>query len=278
MKTVVVTGASTGIGQACALRLDKIGWRVFATVRKPEDGDTLKRKASDRLTPVTMDVTDQASIAAAAKIVQEALGDKGLDGLVNNAGVAIAGPLEFLPIEALRNQLEVNVIGQIAVTQAFLPLLRKARGRIINIGSVSGRISVPLLGPYSASKFALDALTSALRMELQPWGIHVALIEPASIATPIWRKSLAEGDRMAGGMPQEAMTRYARIIEMQRERATDMDRSGLPPSHVVRVLIHALTSPKPRTRYTIGFTARVGALLQMLPDRIRERLILRQFN
>jgi len=255
-----------------------MGGQVFATVRKPEDGEALKRKASDWLMPVTMEVTDAASIEAAAKIVAEALGDRGLDGLVNNAGIAVAGPLEYLPVEVLRKQLEVNVIGQIAVTQAFLPLLRKSRGRIVNVGSVSGKISVPLLGPYSASKFALDALTSALRMELRPWGIKVALIEPAGIATPIWRKSLAEGNRLASGMPPVVMTRYGSIIENQLKRATDMDRNGLAPSQVVRAVVHALSSPKPRTRYAVGLTARIGALLRILPDPVRERVIMSQFR
>jgi NAD(P)-dependent dehydrogenase (short-subunit alcohol dehydrogenase family) len=278
MQTAVVTGASTGIGEACALKLDKMGWRVFATVRKPEDGETLKRKASDRLTPVTMEVTDPVSITAATKVVGEALGEAGLDGLVNNAGIAVAGPLEYLPVEALRKQLEINVIGQIAVTQAFLPLLRKARGRIVNIGSVSGRISVPLLGPYSASKFALDALTTALRMELQPWGIRVALIEPAAIATPIWRKSMAEGNRVANDIPMEALKLYGPIIEAQRKRAVSMDRNGLPPAQVARAVVHALTSPRPRTRYAVGLTARMGELLRHLPDSLRERLIMRQLR
>src|SRR5439155_3574156 len=147
-KSIVITGASTGIGRACALRLDRMGFRVFAGVRKTEDGEALKQQASERLTPVVIDVTDVASIARAAEMVAAEVGEAGLAGLVNDAGIAVAGPLEFIPIEELRKQLEVNVIGQIAVTQVFLPLLRKGHGRIVNMGSISGRLAVPLLGPY----------------------------------------------------------------------------------------------------------------------------------
>ncbi len=167
--------------------------------------------------PIFLDVTDEDSIASAAKVVEQAVGDTGLDGLVNNAGIAVAGRLEFLPIGELRRQLEVNVIGQIAVTQAFLPLLRKSRGRIVNVGSISSKIATPLLGPYSAFKFALDALTSALRMELKPSGIHVAIVNPATVATPIWRKSLDAGDRLAGSLPPETFERYGPIIPALRK-------------------------------------------------------------
>jgi NAD(P)-dependent dehydrogenase (short-subunit alcohol dehydrogenase family) len=278
MQSAVVTGASTGIGEGCALQLDRLGWRVFAGVRKPEDAEALKRKGSERLIPVMMEVTDGDSIKAAARIVEEALGEGGLDGLVNNAGVAVAGPLEYLPVEELRRQLEVNVVGQIAVTQAFLPLLRKARGRVVNIGSVSGRISVPLLGPYCASKFALEALTAALRMELRPCGIKVSLIEPAGIATPIWRKTLAAGNRLADDFPEEALEMYGPMIEAQRKRATESDQTGLPRASVVRCVVHALTSPSPKTRYVVGRTARLGELLRFLPERLRERLIMGQLR
>jgi NAD(P)-dependent dehydrogenase (short-subunit alcohol dehydrogenase family) len=278
MQSVVVTGSSTGIGEGCALRLDKMGWRVFAGVRRPEDGEALMRKASQRLTPIILDVTDGDSIAAAAGYVAEIVGEDGLDGLVNNAGIAVAGPLEFLPVDELRRQLEVNVVGQIAVTQAFLPLLRKAGGRIVNIGSVSSRISTPLLGPYSASKFAMDALTTALRMELQPWGIHIAIVDPSGIATPIWRKSLAAGDRLAERFPAEVFDMYGPLIEAQRKRAIESDRTGLPRREVARCVVHALTSPRPRTRYPVGSTARIVELLRLLPDRLRDRLIMSQLK
>ena len=225
-----------------------------------------------------MEVTDSELIKSAARIVEETVGEAGLDGLVNNAGIAVAGPLEYLPVEELRRQLEVNVVGQIAVTQALLPLLRKARGRVVNIGSVSGRISVPLLGPYCASKFALEALTSTLRMELRPWDIRVSLVEPAGIATPIWRKALSAGNSLADQFPQEVLAMYGPMIEAQRRRATASDQTGLPRARVVRCVVHALMSPKPRTRYVVGRTAQLGELLRLLPERLRERLIMGQLR
>lgn len=278
MRAIVVTGASSGIGEACALRLDELGFRVFAGVRKESDGEALRRKASERLIPMLLDVTEAASIASATRLVEDDAGEEGLAGLVNNAGIAIAGPLEFLPMEELRRQLEVNVVGQVAITQAFLPMLRKARGRIVNIGSVSGRVSVPLLGPYCASKFALEALTAALRMELRPWGIAVSIIEPAGIATPIWEKSLARGDKLAARIPTEAQERYGRLITAQRNRAIKASTHGIPVGEVVRPVVHALTSARPKARYTVGSTTRLGELLRLLPDRLRERIILRQLS
>src|SRR5574341_29762 len=178
---IVITGASTGIGEACALYLDELGYRVFAGVRRPSDGETLKAKASARLTPVVMDVTDVASIDRAVETVKQAVGSVGLAGLVNNAGIGVGGPLEVVPLADLRKQFEVNVIGQVAVTQAFLPLLRQGRGRIVNMGSIAGRVVMPFMGPYSASKFALEALTDAMRLEFQPWGIQVSIVEPGAI-------------------------------------------------------------------------------------------------
>jgi NAD(P)-dependent dehydrogenase (short-subunit alcohol dehydrogenase family) len=278
--TVLITGCSTGIGEECALRLNRMGWHVFAGVRREEDGAALRVRARNKslLTPVLLDVTDSASIYSAMQVLDSAVGDDGLDGLVNNAGIAIAAPLEFLPIEELRKQLEVNVIGQIAVTQAAIPLLRKAQGRIVNIGSVSGRISTPLLGPYSASKFALDALSDTLRMELQPWHIHVAYVQPGGIATPIWTKALADADRVGQQLPEGAQALYGPIIAHMLTVATQADRNGLPVSAVGKVVAHALTASKPKTRYPVGIIAFAAELLRILPDRLRNRLIMRQFK
>ena len=280
MPTVLITGCSTGIGEACALRLNSMGWHVFAGVRRGEDGAALRAKARNKslLTPVLLDVTDSASIYGAIRVLGSAMGDAGLDGLVNNAGIAIAAPLEFLPIEELRKQFEVNVIGQIAVTQAAIPLLRKARGRIINIGSVSGRISTPLLGPYSASKFALDALSDTLRMELHPWRIHVAYVQPGGIATPIWTKALADAERVGQQLPEGAQSLYGPIIAHMLTVAAQADRNGLPASAVGKVVARALTAPKPKTRYPVGTIAFAAELLRILPDRWRNRLIMSQFK
>jgi NAD(P)-dependent dehydrogenase (short-subunit alcohol dehydrogenase family) len=208
-KTVVITGASTGIGAACAWHLDRLGFTVLAGVRRMEDGEALKAQASTRLQPIILDVTDTKSIEEARQVVAELVGARGVAGLVNNAGIAVAGPLETVPIADLRRQFEVNVIGQVAVTQAFLPLLRRGRGRIVNMGSIAGRAAMPVMGPYSASKFALEALTDALRLEVQQWGIQVSIVEPGAIATPIWTKSGTKAEELETTTSEELKTLYA---------------------------------------------------------------------
>lgn len=275
-KTAVITGASTGIGAACALHLDGLGWQVFAGVRQPADGEALRQQASDRLTPLLLDVTDPADIAAAAATVTTAVGEGGLAGLVNNAGIALGGPLEFLPIADLRRQLEVNVVGQIAVTQAFLPLLRRRPGRVVNMGSISGRVAMPFVGPYAASKFALEALTDSLRVELRPWGIHVSIIEPGPIITPIWQKSLAAADELTQALPPAAHQLYGAAMAKARERLIGASQAGIPPEAVAQVVAHALTAKRPKTRYPIGRGVRLAILFaRFIPDRLRDWLITR---
>ncbi len=278
-RAVVVTGASTGIGEACALHLDRLGFRVFAGVRSDGAAEALKGKASERLAPVNLDVIDGTLIASAARRVEAAVGKKGLQGLVNNAGIALAGPLEFLPVDALRQQLEVNVIGQIAVTQAFLPLLRLSTGRIVNIGSISGRLATPFLGPYTASKFALEALTDALRGELQPWGIHVSIVEPSGIATPIWQKSLAAADQLLARLPPQVNELYGPAITRMRKIAARSGETGMPADVVARAVAHALTVKNPKTRYAVGRGARLTILIaKFVPDRLRDRIIASQLR
>ena len=273
-RAVVVTGASSGIGEACALRLDGLGFRVFAGVRRQQDGDALRRKASERLAPVMLDVTDPLSVQSASDSVAAATGGVGLAGLVNNAGTAVAAPLEFLPLGELRRQLEVNVVGQIAVTQAFLPLLRQGSGRIVNIGSVSGRIASPLLGAYTASKFAMEGLTDTLRRELSPWGVAVSIVEPGRIATPIWEKSLKAADELLDALPRRALELYGPAIEEVRRGALEASRWGAPPEKVARAVEHALTAKRPRTRYPVGPDARLGALLvRLLPGPLLDRIL-----
>jgi NAD(P)-dependent dehydrogenase (short-subunit alcohol dehydrogenase family) len=273
---VLITGASTGIGEACAVRLARAGFRVFAGVRQEADGRRLAGASAGRLSPLMLDVTDQVSIRAAAGTVTGLVATAGLAGLVNNAGISMPGPVEFLPLEDLRRQLEVNVIGQVAVTQAFLPLIRTGRGRIVNIGSISGLVAGPLLGAYSASKFALEALTDSLRQELRPWGIHVAIVEPGSIATRIWEKGQAAGRELEGKLPPHAIRLYAPFVAAIRAAAQKHAAAGLPPDAVARVVEHALTSPRPRTRYLVGRDARARRVLaRMLPDRLRDRLVAR---
>lgn len=275
-RACVITGASTGIGEACALRLDRAGWRVFAGVRRDEDAATLRAKLSARSQPVIVDVADGASIGRAAETVAGMVGGEGLDGLVNNAGIAVAGPLEFLPLAEFRQQLEVNVTGPLAVTQALLPLIRLARGRVVFMGSIAGRLAMPMLGPYSASKHALEAMADALRVELQPWGMHVSLVEPGSIATPIWKKGNEAAAQAAARFPPRADELYRVLSAAMRKAAADAARRGAPPDTVAVVVEHALTAASPRTRYLVGadatLRARIGALV---PDRLRDRLFTR---
>ena len=276
---VVVTGASTGIGQACALRLDKIGFQVFAGVRKEADGESLKRQASERLTPVFIDVTEEASIASAADTVAAAVGAAGLAGLVNNAGIVVPGPLEFQPLGDIRQQIDVNFIGQIAVTQAFLPLLRKRRGRIVNIGSIGGRMATPFLGAYAASKFAMEAFTDSLRMELQPWGISVSIVEPGSIATPLWEKGQAAADEIDRKLPQTGHALYDPAVAAMRRVADKLARAAIPPSAVAKAVAHALTAKRPKTRYLVGRDAKLqAAVAKLVPDRMRDWLIVQRMG
>jgi len=271
---VVVTGASTGIGAACALDFAGRGMTVFAGVRDPRAGEALAAKGGPSLIPITLDVTDEPSIARSVETVQRFVGESGLGGLVNNAGIAIGSPLEVIDLSQLRKQLEVNVIGQIAVTQAFLPLLRRARGRIVNMGSIAGRGTIPLLGPYSASKFALEALTDALRMELQPWGIHVSIIEPGAIATPIWEKSEKAAGDLEASASEETKALYGEAVIRIREAIVQATKRAIPPAAVVHAVHHALTASHPHTRYLVGADAKARAwIVKWLPDRVQDRLL-----
>jgi len=273
-KSVVITGASTGIGAACALHLDKLGLRVFAGVRRQTDAEALKSKASSRLVAIALDVADSLSVSTAASAVAGAVGDAGLDGLVNNAGVVVTGPVEFLPLPELRRQLEINVVGQVAVTQAFLPLIRAARGRIVNMGSIAGRLATPFSSAYGASKFALEALTDALRLELAPWGISVSIIEPGAVATPIWEKGKKNGAAMLAAAPPEALVLYAEALEAFKRNSEHAAKNAADPMDVARAVEHALTAAKPKTRYVVGRQARIGAAMALLvPDRMRDTMV-----
>ena len=273
-RAVLVTGASTGIGAALARRLDRAGYRVFAGVRRGEDGDRLRAGASSRLEPIRLDVTRSDQVAAAAAAVDAEVGPAGLRGLVNNAGIVVGGPLEFLPLERFREQLEVNVVGLLAVTQALLPLLRRARGRIVNIGSVSGKTVTPLIGPYAASKHALEAVNDALRLELAPAGIEVALIEPGPVQTPIWDKGRAALEEAPRIYPPRALELYGRQMALVGRLAAANADTGVTTEPVVDAVIHALESARPKTRYLIGRGARLRAGLRwLLPDRAMDALI-----
>jgi NAD(P)-dependent dehydrogenase (short-subunit alcohol dehydrogenase family) len=265
--TVVVTGASTGIGEATALHLRQLGFDVLAGVRKEEDAERLQGQG---LRPLKLDVADSASIEAARSEV----GDGPLAGLVNNAGIAVSGPLEFMPIDELRRQLEVNLVGQVAVTQAFLPGLRSARGRIVNVSSIGGRVALPLLGPYAASKFALEAVSDSLRRELRHC-VEVIVIEPGGVKTPIWQKGSSEADRMLEAMPEAGRQIYGDVIAAVRKETVKIERDrGLPPEAVAEVICKALTARRPKTRYLVGRDAKLrAALAKRLPDRAMDALI-----
>ena len=272
-RAVLVTGASTGIGRAVALRLDAAGWRVYAGVRRQEDARSLQDAASARFTPVLLDVNDDEQVREVADRIDRETGAAGLAGLVNNAGIAVAGPLEFLPLAELRQQLDVNVLGQVAVLQAMMPALRRARGRILFVGSIAGRSALPFTGGYSASKFALEAIADSLRVELQPWGLDVVVIEPGAIATPIWETSSTRAERNMERMPPAAIEYYGRLIGAVRARARKSAENGLPAEVVARVVEKALTTRRPRSRYLIGRDARARLWLERLPDRWRDAVV-----
>jgi NAD(P)-dependent dehydrogenase (short-subunit alcohol dehydrogenase family) len=270
---IVITGASTGIGAACARYEAERGYRVFAGVRKAADGKALVKDIDGEIIPILIDVTDPKSIQKAAAIVEKEVGQAGLAGLVNNAGIAVPGPLEFVKIEDLRQQFEVNVIGQMAVTQAFLPMLRRATGRIVLMGSIGGRIALPFTGPYNASKHALEAIADALRVELSAWGIHVAIVEPASIRTPIWEKSAPAG--IAKQFGAQAHKLYGPILKVMHAFSMQRYEHSLPVESVAELVHHALTAASPRARYPIGRNFGMRVFMNTLPWRLRDSVIRR---
>jgi|SRR5215213_9286027 len=276
MPTVLVTGASTGIGRATALRLDAAGWKVFAGVRREEDAQSLREQGTGRLTPLILDVTDSEQIAAAATTIAAEPG--GLDGLVNNAGVAIPSPLETIPVEDFRRQIEVNLTAHVAVTQAMLPAIRSARGRIVFISSIGGRIAFPLTGAYHAAKFGVEAVGDVFRQELRPWGISVSIVEPGSIDTPIWNRGEQTADEIGTRSPQrEAL--YGKAIESYRKVVKATAERGIPPEKVAGTIEHALSAGRPRSRYLVGLDAKVQARLRpLIPTPVWDRIVARSMG
>lgn len=271
--TVLITGASTGIGEACALRLAAAGMHVYAGVREDAAGAALRAQNAALITPLHLDVTDAESIVAAVATLEAQLGEAGLNGLVNNAGIAMGGPLEVLPMHEIRRQFDVNVFGALAVTQAFLPQLRRARGRIVNMGSIAGRIALPFLGPYCMSKSALRAMTHALRLEVDAWGIDVALVEPGAIATPIWKKSNAAADVMQATLQNDTLAHYSRHLEGIRRVIAKAEEQAISADAVARAVEHALTAARPKTEYLVGNDARMRAAINaVLPQFLQDRL------
>jgi NAD(P)-dependent dehydrogenase (short-subunit alcohol dehydrogenase family) len=266
--TVLVTGASSGIGEATALHLRELGFDAVAAVRKDEDAERLSGQG---LRTVRLDVTDADSIAAA----RAELGDGPLSGLVNNAGIAVAAPLEYLPLGQLRHQLEVNLVGQLAVIQRFLPALRAGRGRIVNVASIGGRVALPLVGAYNASKFALEGMSDALRRELLSQGVDVIVIEPGGVKTPIWGKGDRLATELAADMPPEGERLYGPLVAAIRRQTTRIaTETGIEPREVAEVIGRALTAKRPRARYLVGRDAKMRApAAAVLPARVMDRLV-----
>lgn len=277
MRSVLVTGASTGIGRTTALRLDGSGWRVFAGVRREDDAASLRAEGSERLAPVILDVTDPAQIAAAAERIERE-SEGGLDGLVNNAGVAIPGPLETVPLEDLRHQLEVNLVAYVAVTQGMLEQIRRAEGRVVFLSSIGGRIAFPFGGPYHASKFATEAIGDVFRQELRPWGLRVSIVEPGSIDTPIWERGQRKAEEIEAKAPRTNLL-YGAALDKFRKVIEDTAERGIPPEKVAKAIAHALESPRPKSRYLVGLDAKLQARLKpLVPTPVFDRLVARQLN
>jgi NAD(P)-dependent dehydrogenase (short-subunit alcohol dehydrogenase family) len=261
-----VTGASSGIGRASAVRLARAGWRVYGGVRTDAAAAALR---DEGIEPLVLDVTNADQIETAARAVGPEL-----HGLVDNAGIAVAAPLELVPLDELRRQFEVNVVGQLAVLQAVLPALRRGTGRLVLMGSVGGRSALPFLGPYAASKHALEAFADVLRVELSPWSIAVSIVEPASVRTPIWTKGAEHADAMRTSLSREAGQLYAARLAKFREVALKRG-PGVDPDVVAKAVEHALTASRPKARYLVGRDAHIRAWVERLPTRLRDRALTR---
>ncbi|MFI4999855.1 MAG: SDR family oxidoreductase [Reyranellales bacterium] len=276
-RSVVVTGASTGIGWACAKTLTDSGFHVFGSVRKQADAERLSRELGANFTPLIFDVTDKAAVAAGAKLVEAALGDETLFGLVNNAGIAVPGPLLYLKIDDFERQMAVNVTGQLIVTQALAPLLGADRarrgppGRIVMISSVGGKNALPFAGPYAASKFAIEGLSESLRRELMLFGIDVIVVAPGSVVTPIWDKTESDIEAFAS-------TPYAAALKKMKSFMLAHAAKGLPPERLGEAVKKALTIPRPKTRYTVAPNPFQTLLTNTLPKRVVDNMIARRIG
>ena len=274
---VVITGASTGIGAGSAVLLAEKGFRVFAGVRGQADGEALKARTSGDLVPLILDITEEASISAAVDAVATSVGERGLFGLVNNAGIVKPAPLEFQPIADFRRQLEVNLIGQVAVTQAFLPLIRRGGGRIVNVGSIGGHLVLPLHGAYSASKFGMEAVSDALRLELRQWRVPVSLIDPGATQTAIFGKTLAEIDRLAETLGKDAEAVYRAQIAGVRDLVETTAADAAPVEVLAETVAKALTAKKPKSRYLAGHGAEAAAALaRSASDGMKDRAVVHE--
>ena len=272
-KTVVITGASSGIGRASVPRMVQSGWQVFATVRKTRDGEQLSSDFGRYVTPIIMDITNRKTITAAVEQVTSLLQNSGLDGLVNVAGVGKVQPIEYMTEDELQQAFNINVFGQIAVTQAFLPLLRVARGRIVNISSIGAHIAIPFGSLINATKSAFGILSDTLRLELHPFGVHVIAIEPGAIKTPAVEKTLGDVEAVIRSLPAQGAAEYGDMLRTFARRAYEREMNGSSPDVVANAIHHALTAKEPRTRYRVGKHATLlTTLATFLPDRILDKI------
>ncbi len=278
-KSVVITGTSSGIGKACVLNLDKHGFKIFATVRKTKDYRNIQRETSKNVIPLILDLSDENSIKSAYSIVSANVGESGLSGLINNAAIAIGGSLEFMSITDIRKQFEINLFGQIAMIQTFLPLLRKGSGRIINISSTNGWVSFPFMGAYCATKYALEAISDALRLELEKWKIPVSVINPNKIISPIWEKSISITNSLFEKLPPEAKSYYDTILSGVIKTIRKTAYTALTPDIIVKAVFHALTAKKPKIRYLPSFETKILFLVsKILPKKMLNTIIKKEMG
>ncbi|RKZ00448.1 MAG: short-chain dehydrogenase/reductase [Ignavibacteriae bacterium] len=274
-KAILISGSSTGIGKACAFHLDKLGFKVYAGIRKQADVDILKEKASDKLSPMILDVTDTESIENAVTIIERG-NDGELFGLINNAGIGLSGVVEVTPVDEIRKLMEVNVIGLLALTKAMIPLLRKGKGRIINIGSPSGLIALPGVSVYAASKFAVRAITDSLRVEVKSFGVKVILVSPGPTDSEIWKKVKAYKKDLRKNVKPEIAEHYISFAKfgdkMEKELKT------MPANVVAKTVTKALMSAKPNLFYNVGSDAKGAAFFAKLPKRLTDWMILKRIN
>jgi NAD(P)-dependent dehydrogenase (short-subunit alcohol dehydrogenase family) len=273
---VVVTGASSGIGRATARRLAADGFHVLAGVRRQQDGEQLKAR---NVEPVIVDITDAGMLRALADRIAKDPGGQALRAVVNNAGIAVNAPVETAPLDEWRRQFEVSVIGQIAVTQALIPALLSSGGRIVNIGSAGGKIAMPGFGPYSAAKFAMEAVTDALRREIEQFGVKVVMITPGAVKTNMSDQGIKTADRLAAAMTPDQHKRYDRIVEAFKEQAEKFAQDGVPPEKAAAVISRAIHARKPKTRYTVGTDAAfLTRLVRIIPERTLDRMLRRMMK
>ncbi len=288
---VLITGASTGIGKDIALRLASLNYTIIAGIRNEKDGKRLLKEAgsfSDNLLPTQLDVTSTSDMDRLLETHQFLLESRGLSALINNAGIAVGGPMECLPLHRFQAQMDINVNGVLTMTQACLPYLREKNARkpqqntiasrIINISSIAGLSTIPFMGAYSASKHALEAISNAFRMELKPWGVHVVLIEPGPIATPIWEKSLDSAEGLTKGIPPEKLELYNASLKKLVNVTQKSAKNAIPVHHVTDVVLESLTHKKPKARYLVGKSAKLRHRLRFLPDHWMDYLVLKKIG